>query len=197
MPRGTRDALRIEARRLKASDLYLSGVTSFAEIARRVGVDRSQLSRDFQVIREWWKEKYAANLDAAKQEELAKVDQLEKTYWKAWRRSCRKRTILGRETKTTPTGTETKRSHKLQKRDGNPAFLEGVERCIKRRCEILGLDAPIKTENKNLNWDVLMATVPAQVPDEVGQEIEKPLLEARPAQDAQQTNGEHNGNGKH
>jgi hypothetical protein len=33
-----------------------------------------------------------------------------------------------------------------EQRDGNPAFLAGVMSCIERRCKLLGLDAPVKSE---------------------------------------------------
>jgi hypothetical protein len=42
-----------------------------------------------------------------------------------------------------------------EQRDGNPAFLAGVMSCIERRCKLLGLDAPVKQQNLNVNLSEL------------------------------------------
>jgi hypothetical protein len=34
----------------------------------------------------------------------------------------------------------------VEERDGNPSWLAGVDKCIERRCKLLGLDAPVKTD---------------------------------------------------
>jgi len=38
---------------------------------------------------------------------------------------------------------------------GNPAFLRGIEWCINKRCDLLGLDAPKKLENMNYDMSIL------------------------------------------
>jgi hypothetical protein len=82
------------------------------------------------------------DLDAVKAKELAKLDRLELTYWRAWERSCSTREIRS-VTKKGEAGTSMLRT---EGRDGNPKFLEGVHKCIERRCVLLGLDAPAKKE---------------------------------------------------
>ena len=41
-----------------------------------------------------------------------------------------------------------------EQRDGNPAFLQGVLNCIDRRCKLLGIDAPTRTDNRNYDIDL-------------------------------------------
>ncbi len=89
-----------------------------------------------------------AKLDAKKAEELAKIDALERTYWKAWRRSCKDREVQTAE-KVTGDTARSKAATRREGQSGNPAFLAGVERCIDRRCKLLGLDAPRKLEHKH------------------------------------------------
>jgi hypothetical protein len=66
-----------------------------------------------------------ASAAVAKQraKELARLDNLERTYWEAYERSCQR--------------SET--ASEKQQRDGNPRFLEGIQRCVALRCQILGL----------------------------------------------------------
>src|SRR5215471_18389236 len=88
MPRSPAEVLRLESRRLKAAELYLRGTTSLTRIAADLGVHKSQISRDFKIIKAQWRDRYAADLNTAKQRELAKLDGLEAAAWQAWERSC-------------------------------------------------------------------------------------------------------------
>jgi hypothetical protein len=65
---------------------------------------------------------------------------LESTYWEAWERS--KENAETSVIRDTPQG----RFHEERSvgQSGNPAFLEGVLKCVNKRCELLGLDAPKK-----------------------------------------------------
>jgi len=81
--------------------------------------------------------------DEAKARELAKVDRLEREYWTAWGRSCKDAETLRQE----GSGEKPSRVVKIKRpRNGDPAFLRGVQWCIERRCKIIGVDAPSKSE---------------------------------------------------
>ena len=56
----------MESRRLRVAELYLHGMTSLTRIAAEIGVDKSQVSRDFKVIKLAWKDRYADAIDEAK-----------------------------------------------------------------------------------------------------------------------------------
>ena len=75
---------------------------------------------------------------------------MERTYWAAWERSCavaevrtakvtRPPDAIGADGTVTPGTTRTETSKREVVQCGNPAFLRGVERCIEKRCKLLGL----------------------------------------------------------
>src|SRR5215472_12656826 len=127
--------------------LYLHGLTQH-EIAQRLNVSRPQIGYDLKLLQRRWQESALADFHAKKAAELAKVDELERTYWEAWDRSCQAREVTTQEkTQAGEDSTEdTRRKAGVRKepRDGNPEFLRGVERCIELRCKILGAFAAVK-----------------------------------------------------
>ena len=68
---------------LEISRLYLTGVTQ-TDIAARLGVSQQQISYDLKALQKRWLAASLAHVDDAKARELAKIDQLEREYWKAW-----------------------------------------------------------------------------------------------------------------
>lgn len=123
------------------AELYLRGKSQH-EIAKHIGISQKMISIDLALIRSRWAEKYISDINQAKFEELAKIDQLELTYWEAWDRSCKEKTSKSVE-KNDSRGN--KQQIRKEERDGNPAYLAGVQWCIERRCKILGLDSPDKS----------------------------------------------------
>ena len=129
----------IANRRREVAEKYLRGAT-IQQIADEYGIDKAQISRDLKHIREQWLEASINHIDQKKAIELAKLDHLEMTYWDGWERSLKNaKTItsennLGAKRKTTQTQTMS----------GNPAFLDGVLKCIDKRCQILGIEATKK-----------------------------------------------------
>lgn len=138
-----RDPAQLARDRRRISDLYLQGWIQ-AAIAEVVGVDQTTVSRDLKALQEEWQAASIRNIDAAKAQELAKVDRLEREYWDAWERSKK-----NAETETTErieddkAGTaRLKAQVRKEGQVGDPRFLNGVQWCIERRCKILGIDAP-------------------------------------------------------
>jgi hypothetical protein len=112
---------RLEADRATIARRYLQGRTQ-AEIAAELGMTQQMVSYDLQVVRQRWRQSGIRDLDEAKAIELAKLDELERTYWEAWRASVQ----------AAPPGT--------------PTYLQGVLGCIDRRVKLLGLDAPERVD---------------------------------------------------
>jgi len=146
MLRRSAEELRVESRRLKAAEMYLRGTTSMTRIAHELGVHKSQISRDFKIIKARWREHYASDFNAAKQRELAKIDGLEAAAWQAWERSCKDSETLhtgvltGRTDKDGTALPDVKKSWKTVKgQSGDARFLEIVHTCIAQRCKLLGL----------------------------------------------------------
>lgn len=119
-----------------------------SEIAASFGVTQGQISQDLTAIRAAWLASAIRDFDALKAQELAKIDQVEREYWLAWTRSQENKEIEFEE--SGPKGTRS--GSRTEGQAGNPAFLEGVLKCIDRRCQILGLDAPKRFV---INWDEL------------------------------------------
>jgi len=123
------------------AERYLRGDYQ-ADIARDLGISQQQVSYDLKVIRAEWLAASVRDFDAAKAQELAKIDQVEVEYWAAWKRSQEDKEIEFEES-----GPKGRRSgSRTEGQAGAPAFLEGVLKCIERRCKILGLDAPDRHE---------------------------------------------------
>jgi hypothetical protein len=122
--------------------LYLQGAAQ-AEMATILNLSPAQVCRDLQVVENRWRAATVLNMDAAKARELAKIDELERTYWQAWLESKTERQI----TSTKRKGKDSEAMLRRERRDGNPAFLDGVMKCIERRCRLLGIDAPVRQEH--------------------------------------------------
>jgi hypothetical protein len=150
MAANKRTAVQREHDLRRIAELYLQGFTQ-AEIGQQLGVCRQQISYDLRVLQKRWREAALCDFDEKKAQELAKVDEVERAYWQAWHDSRRVRETT--TTATEKTGGEAsvagpqlplrmKAAMRKEERDGNPEFLKGVQWCITKRCQILGLDAP-------------------------------------------------------
>ena len=134
--------------RRRIADMYLQGKTQ-AAIAESVGIDQSTVSRDIAALHSDWKASALIDIDEAKARELAKVDRLEREYWDAWEHSREDAETLRQE----GSGEAPSKIVKTSKgQAGDPRFLTGVQWCIERRCKIIGVDAPSKSE---LSGDVV------------------------------------------
>lgn len=160
---------QIELDRVEVARLYLRG-HSQPEIARlvteaRIEAVEAELKRelhpieqnehefslamvkyDLGKIREAWRQSALIAFDARIAEELARIDNLEVEYWRAWERSTHNKEIeVGRIIGTS--GGQPERTEAMTRSEGqagDPRFLQGVAWCIDRRCKLLGLDKPDK-----------------------------------------------------
>ncbi len=145
MARPKRTAFERERDLHRTTELYLKGKTQ-QEIASVMGVDQSQISHDIATIKKRWRENSAIDMDEAKQQELASIENLKREYWQAWERSLDERTRTRTEQskgKGDKTGTA-KATVEKETLLGNPAYLAGIQWCISERAKILGLYAPTK-----------------------------------------------------
>lgn len=100
-----------------------------------------------------WKENKAALIDNHKDIELAKINNLEATYWNAWENSLRvAKSKTSHKTKTDGRLNISRVAESEDHQGGDPQFLKGVQWCIEQRCKILGLDTPaiaLQINNEN------------------------------------------------
>jgi hypothetical protein len=155
-----RNKLEIIRDRIIIAELHLKGKTQM-EILAKLNGDKSRgytlsqpiISYDLAAIHAEWSVQCIQNYHEAKAVELAKINHLEREYWQAWERSQTSRTT-SRSRKEEVTG-KSKQSGEIQKEEllGDHRYLQGVQWCIERRCELLGLDAPKQMHISNTNLD--------------------------------------------
>jgi hypothetical protein len=133
-------------------DLYLKGfsftaITDSLNGAREYNVSRTQVTKDIKKEVELWKHERLDNIDESVQQEIQKINVLEMEYWKAWIKSQKTRKISTtsaknnvNEQKKIVGSTEISKTERQEESVGDVRFLQGVERCIQKRCELSGLD---------------------------------------------------------
>jgi hypothetical protein len=146
---------KIRDRRLIAS-LYLKGEYQ-SDIAAQVGISQGQVSKELAILQAEWQTSALIDINEAKARELAKIDALELVYWQAWERSqldaeseiTKMQGAPPKPNETSPAPAKLETQKKREGQSGNPAFLSGIQWCINKRCEIIGVNAPVKSEVEN------------------------------------------------
>lgn len=145
----------------RTAEYYLQGWTQ-RRIADKLGVSQAQVSLDLKKMQKRWQESALVNFDEARAKELARIDELERTYWAEWHRSREARTIsrTRRSARDLPgkgkeegedegqTIRSAESSEIIEERLGDPRYLQGVQWCIQERIKLLGLYAPTKTQTE-------------------------------------------------
>lgn len=130
------EQFEITRRQERVADLYLQGFTQ-KQIAVRLVVHQSTISRDLAHVRAEWKASRIRDFDELQTIEIEKIDRVEREAWAAWERS---KLDLRKRSKTTGEDGGAVIKREVIRRDGDPRFLAIVERCIERRCALMGLD---------------------------------------------------------
>jgi len=128
--------------RRRIADLYLKGWLQ-VDIAEEVGLSSPTVSRDLKALQAEWLKSSLMDFDEAKAREIAKIDRLEREYWTGWQRSLKdEETIKEEGSATASKPSKVTKTRKGQA--GDPRFLDGVLKCVDRRCKIIGVDAAVK-----------------------------------------------------
>lgn len=155
MTRRENRTVSMEERRRRVAELYCQGAPQ-VEIAEQLETSQPTVSRDLRHIRQEWRNSRIRNFDKLQADELLKVDELEREAWAAFRRS-----VGDKEKKTENTGGENPGTKTVTWRDaGDSRFLSVVEDCIRRRCAILGLDAPEKVAHTDRDGNDIQIYLP-------------------------------------
>ncbi len=131
-------------RRERVAQLYLRGLSQ-QRIADEIGASQATVSRDLTAVQKAWQESALIDIDAAKARELARIDELERTYWEEYEASKEERLITSTE-RIEGKEQRQKAAVRKEQRQGDPRYLSGIQWCIERRCAILGIDAPKRQE---------------------------------------------------
>ena len=126
--------LGILRRRQQVAELYLQGQTQM-QIAEKLGVAQATVSTDLTRVREQWRDSAVRNFDLAREEEIKKLELIEREAWAAWERS-QKPTQEANVKENDPS----KATKKMKSRHSDLRCLEIIMRCSASRRAILGLD---------------------------------------------------------
>ena len=112
------------------------------------------ISNDVAEILNRWRKTLEKDIGELKAAELARLNRLENAAWIAWERS---REDAVKHIEGTRTGGKdgdlTTDQTIREPQCGDPRYLERVQWCINKRCQILGLDAPTKIAPTNSEGD--------------------------------------------
>jgi DNA-binding CsgD family transcriptional regulator len=160
---GSRTKTQVLADRERVAALYLKGMT-MVKIGDELGISTATVHRDLKAIQELWLRSSLLSFDAIKARELARIDEIEKEAWEAWKvsRGQHQRTqtkrVVGQDqpTRTNPTPRELPikteaNVTRVDARDGNPEFLRTMQWAVEQRCKIFGLYAPLKFKVEELD----------------------------------------------
>ncbi len=165
-----------QAHLARVATLYCQGVPN-GQIAELTDRTASAITYDVNALLKKWQAEQIEGIDKIKVEQLAKIDVVEADAWDAWKQSRGVHVKRTRKTKSTELTQaarddaeefrikipveEVERTRQKEKLAGDPRFLAIVLDCIKRRCDILGLDAP-----KQIDGDITYHFDFSQVPDD-------------------------------
>ena len=130
--------------RATVARLYCQGVPQW-QIGEQLGVTQQQVSLDLKKVRQEWRESALVHIDEKINQEIAKIDNMEREAWAAWERSIDdKRKTTREDMRAGDATTRTKGAVTTETSPGDPRYLQTVQWCITKRCELLGLNAPAK-----------------------------------------------------
>lgn len=197
-------------RRMRVARLYCEGRTQ-SEIAKAVGIGMGTVSEDLAKIREYWLSLMMVDFDERKSTELAKIDHLEETAWRAWRRSVRPaqtrhvlvergvRVVQERDKNGQPIKGKAPISKMLPVREvddttektqaGDPRFLTIIRDCIQDRLKLMGLLEEKAATNVYLDFGTILQQKKQELEHHQGDVIEN--LIANVGEGGVQTNGQH------
>ena len=149
--------INAQQRRPQVAQLYLDGWRQTA-IAEEFGVSQAQISNDLKAIRKDWVASAVRDFDQLKEQELQRVDNLEREYWEQYQASKKpKKSKVSRQVKGDRESIEA--TVREEERLGNPTYLNGVQWCIEQRCKILGIYAAVKNEVTGKDGQPLLKVV--------------------------------------
>lgn len=131
----------------RIGSLLIRGLSQ-REIAAQVGLSQPQVGREVRKIQERWAKGNVADLRRTLNQEIMKLDEIERICWKAWHDSCRDKETSCQEkvTSAKPEGAEDamaterlKASLRTERRNGDPQYLKAILASIALRDKLLGL----------------------------------------------------------
>jgi hypothetical protein len=158
----------VNHRRNQVAELYVQGRYQ-AEIGQLLGVTQQQVSLDLKAIQQEWLKASVRNFDTIRAEQLAKIDRIEREAWQAWERSLKQREVTIQEVTESATRIN-KVTLRKEGQDGDPRYLQVIQKCIDQRCDLLGLSTSTeaaKALGTGLAALLTQAQSPATLPGQI------------------------------
>lgn len=136
--------MMISERQAIVARLYMVEDMTQMEIAQELGVSQSTISKDVAKIHEEFKMRQTLPLQWYKEQQLQKLNAIEKAAREGWERSIGKSTRVV-EKSSLDNNNQLVITEKVETTDelpGDPRFLNQMIACVDRRIRILGLDEP-------------------------------------------------------
>jgi hypothetical protein len=150
-----RNAAQILADRAKIAGMYLRGTSQY-RIAEEMRCTREMVTYDLRAIREEWRKSAIFDINTARSQELARLDEIERECWAAWEESKRpKEATSTRQRRKTGDGDEggtttQEAGRRVENREGNSIFMDKILECVDKRCKLLGLYAPTEMRHSGV-----------------------------------------------
>lgn len=140
--------------------MYVRGTTQM-EMSRQLGVSQGQISNDLRLVLNQWTEQRIHDIDRIKNEQLTRINEIEREMWEAWEASKTKKKVVVNKSKSGEmmdafdpmTGKASKvqtdkywRAGTTEEEPvaGDKQYMDGVMWCVQERSKIVGLYAPKK-----------------------------------------------------
>ena len=129
------------------------------QIAAALGITDRQVRYDLKTLENRWRAETGAGMAAHKEAQLARIEELFKTYWSSWQTSLNEKQTTSTEKSYSgedDAGARRKAAIKKESRDGNAAYLAGVQWCISEVCKIRGIYAPVTLDLSRMTTEDLI-----------------------------------------
>jgi transcriptional regulator with XRE-family HTH domain len=130
-------AVKVDQRRPVIADLYCKGWTQ-EQIGEHLGISRGRVSQELVAMREIWRTEFLEAVDTMKAAEVRRILHLERTYWREFDKSCKKR-IYPKKADGEIDYDAPEDKVKVVEVLGDADLLAGIRGCIELRCKVLGL----------------------------------------------------------
>lgn len=168
-------------RRAKIAKLILFGKPTQQEIADKLGLDHTTVSKHLKAIRDEWKQQAQEDIGEVIKHDLRKLDAIESEALEQWERSKKdgqKKVAegvsaapkTGKAGKADDDGASMPNKVKIETwgQCGDPRYLKIILDCQERRAKLLGMDKPTKVaptdpDGNELPQGPVIVALPAQL----------------------------------
>lgn len=164
----------------RTAHLYLRGY-SIHQIAKIISeeshysISHVQILRDIKKIRQIWINNASSAYEEAIGRELAKIDELEKAYWDGYEKANGDKTILLKEIVKSDDDNKNRELKKVTQQGGlGSEFLKGIQWCINKRLELLGVQSASKS--MTISWEDQAKKDGVGNPEELFETVVKALM---------------------